>query len=102
MKKQHQITAIIKDKRGKILSVGQNSYCKSHPLQAKHAKAMGEEYKIWIHAEISAITRCKDLSKAHSIEVFRYDDKGKPMLAKPCPICQSAIAATKIKLIIHT
>ncbi len=98
----HQITAVIYDKRGRVLSVGQNSYIKTHPLQKQHAHKVGLPLKEFLHAEIHAITRCNDLSKAHKISVFRYSKDGKPALAKPCKVCQSAIDAAGIKVVEHT
>jgi len=102
MSKRHKVTAIIYDRKGNVLSIGQNNYVKSHPLQAKHARKVGEDYKIFLHAEIHAITRCQDISKAHIIKIFRYNEKGEPVLAKPCAVCASAIKHTNIKKIIHT
>ena len=102
MSAKHLVTAIIYDRRGKVLAIGQNNYLKSHPLQAKHGALVGEPYKIFLHSEIHAITRCPDISKAHRIAVFRYGKDGRPMLAAPCAICQSAIAATPIKVIQYT
>jgi hypothetical protein len=99
---KQNITAIIYDKRGRVLSVGQNSYVKTHPLQAKHAIKVGEEHKVYLHAEISAITKCKDLSRAHKLVIVRYDRNGNPALARPCNVCQSAINATNIKFVEHT
>ena len=84
------------------LSIGQNNYLKSHPLQAQHAARVGEPHRIFLHAEISALTRCPDLSKAYRILITRYDKSGKPAMAKPCAICMSAIRATQIKIIEHT
>jgi deoxycytidylate deaminase len=101
-KKVYSITAIIYDKRGNILSVGKNSYVKTHPLQAKYAERVGTPGKIFIHAEIDAIVKLRHHKKAHKIVVFRYDEFGAPRNAKPCPICQQAIAATGIKVIEHT
>ena len=100
--KRPQITAIIRDRRGKILSVGQNSYVKTHPLQAKHALKTGQPFRQFLHAEIHAIVRCRDLTRAHSIFVSRWDAKGNPVLAKPCVICQSAIEAAGIKIVEYT
>lgn len=97
-----QITAIIYDKRGKVLSIGQNSYIKTHPRQAKWAAACGEPLKQFLHAEIHAITRCRNLAKAHKIVVIRYNKNGEPALAAPCPICSSAIKAAGIKHVEHT
>jgi tRNA(Arg) A34 adenosine deaminase TadA len=96
------LSAVIYDKRGRIISVGQNSYVKTHPLQAKHAVQVGLPDKQFLHAEIHAIVRCRDLSKAHRIFVSRWDSKGNPALAKPCPVCISAIEAAGIEVIEHT
>jgi tRNA(Arg) A34 adenosine deaminase TadA len=102
MSQPQHITAIIYDKRGRALSIGQNSCIKTHPMQASFARKAGTEHKIFLHAEVHAITRCKDLSKAYKILVTRYSKEGKPMLAKPCKICRSAIEAAGIKIVEHT
>jgi tRNA(Arg) A34 adenosine deaminase TadA len=102
MSSVQQITAVIYDRRGRVLSVGQNSYIKTHPLQAKHAHRAGLPEKTFLHAEIHAITRCRDLTKAHKILITRYNRQGEPVLAKPCPVCMSAIHSTGIKHIEHT
>ena len=102
MSKKHKVTAIIYDRKGNVLSIGQNNYIKSHPLQAHHAAIVGQDYKIFLHAEIHAITRCVNISKAHSISIFRYNERGEPVLSAPCAICTSAIKQTNIKKITHT
>ena len=63
---------------------------------------VGIEHKIFLHAEVHAITRCKNISKAYRMLVVRYNDDGSPGNAKPCPICQEAIRHTPIKIIEHT
>lgn len=102
MARQQSMTAIIYDKRGNVLSIGQNSYVKTHTLQAHYAKKCGVESKVFLHAEIHAITRCRNISQAHRILVTRYDANGRPALAKPCPVCSEAIRNTPIKVIDHT
>lgn len=103
MPKQRQaIKAIIYDRRGRVLSMGYNSYFKTHPMQARHAQQAGEPDRQFLHAEIHAIVRCRDLSRADRIFVSRWDHQGRPKLAKPCKICESAIAAAGIKKIFHT
>ncbi len=102
MTKKQDITAILYDKRGRVLSIGQNSYVRTHPLQGYHAKKVGLPDKTFIHAEVAAIVKCKDLSKAYRIKVFRFNNKGEEMLAKPCCICASAIANTPIKVVEYT
>ena len=102
MCKKHHVTAIIFDKRGRPLSIGQNSYIKTHPLQLKMAEKVGLPEKKFVHAEVHSIIKCRDLSKAHKIVVMRYNKNGEPVNAKPCKICEQAIALTPIKVIEHT
>lgn len=102
MKQRQQITAVIYDRKGRVLSVGQNSYVKTHPLQVKHANKTGHPEKQFLHAEVHAIVRCRDLSKAYRIFVSRWDKNGNEALAKPCPVCISAIRAAGIKIVEHT
>lgn len=101
-KVSQQITAVIYDRRGRVLSIGQNSYVKTHPIQAYHARIVGEPYKQFLHAEIHAIVKCPDISKAYRIFVSRWNNNGLAMNAMPCPICMSAINSTGIKHIEHT
>src|SRR5574343_326601 len=100
--KPQNIKAIIYDKRGRVLSIGQNNYEKSHPLQARHASNAGMPHRIYLHAEVHSIVRCTDTRKAHKMFVSRWDKKGNPMLARPCPVCMSAIKATGIKFVEYT
>ena len=101
-KARFDMTAIIYDKRGRVLSVGKNSYIKTHPLQSHHACKVGLPDKQFLHAEIHAIALCRNLKRAHKIVVTRFGAKGEPKNAKPCPVCQSAIEAAGIKHIEHT
>jgi deoxycytidylate deaminase len=101
-KSRYDVTALILDKRGKVLSVGKNSYVKTHPHQAWHAEKVGLPHKQFLHAEIHAIVKCRNLDKAHKIVVMRFDKEGKEKNAKPCPVCQSAIEASGIKVVEHT
>lgn len=102
MNRKQNITAILYDKKGKILSIGRNSYHKTHPLQAKSAQAVGEDYKIFLHAEIDALVKAKNWDKAHKLVITRFTQDGKPALAKPCKICQHAIKLAGIQLVEHT
>ena len=96
------VTAIIRDKKGRVLSVGKNSYFKTHPLQAKFAKAAGEPAKIYLHAEIDAIVRLRNPKDAFSIDVIRLDRSGSPRLARPCRCCALAIRSLGIEKVTHT
>lgn len=102
-RQRHVLTAIIYDRRGRVLSIGKNSYIKTHPLQAKIARKVGQKDKIFLHAEIHAITRCANLEKAYRMVITRYNKQGKQRLAKPCEVCQEAIMTmTPIKRIDYT
>lgn len=100
MKKHQNITATIYDKKGRILSVGQNSYTKTHPKQAHLAAKCGHHHKVYLHAEIAALVKCK--STPYKIKIERYNRRGQPLLAKPCDICEMAIKESGIKFIEYT
>ena len=99
---KHTLTAIVYDKRGRPLSIGQNSYTRTHPRQAAIAAKVGLPEKKFVHAEFSAITKCRDLKKAHKIVIMRYNKQGEPVNAKPCPVCMELIRLSGIKEIEHT
>jgi tRNA(Arg) A34 adenosine deaminase TadA len=67
-----------------------------------YAAKAGMPDKQFLHAEIHAIVKCKDLTRAHKIFVSRWDKKGLPALAKPCPVCMSAIEAAGIEIVEYT
>ena len=85
------------DKRGRIISIGENSPSKTHPLMHKYCTKMKLKGKIYLHAELSALV--KSFAKPHSILVIRINRSGKFAMAKPCPICMMAIKEAKIKKI---
>ena len=101
-RKQFHLTATIYNKRGHVISRGENSYWKTHPMQVHLAKKAGREDAIFLHAEIAALVRLKDWSKAHRIKIERYAEDGTPLLAKPCEICERALEKAGIKIIEHT
>lgn len=98
-KRQH-ITALAYDKKGRLLAVGENSYTKTHPLQAYYGNKAGRPAAIYLHAELDALIKAK--SKVYKLVVLRYGAKGKPLLAKPCPACRLAINDFGVKHVEHT
>lgn len=86
---ESRVYAIITDDRGRVVSEGQNSYTKTHPIQKKIACCVGLPDKEYLHAEMQALIRSK--GQGAKICVARVDSKGNPKLAKPCPICELAI-----------
>jgi deoxycytidylate deaminase len=99
MAKQNVI-ALAYSKRGKLLSIGRNSYIKTHPMQARLAYKTGQPHKIYIHAELDALLKARE--QPHTLKVFRIGPKGDYLNVKPCPICQLAITEFGVKKIIHT
>lgn len=98
----YSMTAYIKDKKGNILSFGKNSYIKTHPTMYRLGKKVGylKGERINLHAEIDAINKCRNIEKAHTIEVFNYSESKQQYLAsKPCAICMLAISKTPVKVI---
>lgn len=73
---------------------------KTHPVQAKWAIRAGLPEKIYLHAEMSALIRCR--SAADTIVVARVNSQGKLRNAKPCPICRLALEEIGIKRICYT
>lgn len=98
MRMLQNITAIIFDKRGRPLSIGKNSYTKTHPLMASTAAKVGQPCRIYLHAEVDALVKCRDIDRAYKMVVMRHNRQGKTMNAKPCLICQSLLSQTKLKV----
>lgn len=101
-KARFSIKATIYDKKGKVLTVGENSYSKTHPLQAKFAAKVGLGDKIFLHAELAALARLRSYHKPCKIKVERYGKDGKPALARCCRVCEEAIKAHGIFNIEYT
>lgn len=100
MKKRYEITALAYDKRGRLLSVGKNSYVKTHPLQRKYGMLVGRPKAIYMHAELDALLKAR--GPVHKLVVMRYDTDGKPAPAAPCATCQRAIADFGVKEVEHS
>lgn len=98
--KKQRLCAIVTDKKGHILNIGFNSYNKTSTTQAYYAEKVGLSQKIYIHAEIGALTNLHH--KASSIYIARINRKGESVPALPCKICRYAISDCGIKEIITT
>lgn len=90
--------AIITDRRNNILSIGLNSYNKTHPKQAFFAKRVGEEERIFLHAEIDALIKA-DMEKARKIWIARVGRDGIVRASSPCPICSAALCKHSLSII---
>lgn len=101
-KKRFSVKATVYDKRGRKLTEGTNSYTKTHTLQAKYAVSVGLDDKIFLHAEIAALSKLKSFHKPYKIVVERYLSDGSTALAKCCKVCEAAVKAHRIKYIEYT
>lgn len=103
---QHRLGAVLVYK-GKIISVGWNS-TKSSPIQKEYNQFRNfdtTKLKNGIHAEISAITRAKDLTvdwSRVSIFIYREHKNGIKGNAYCCAACKKAILDRGIKEIYFT
>ena len=99
---QQRLAAICTDRKGKVLGKGTNSYTRSHPLQKHFAIVAGmPEEKVYLHAELQAILKCKD-KQIHTLYVARALKDGTISLAKPCEACLKAIKAFGIEKVVYT
>lgn len=101
MSRKQTITAIAYDKRGRIISIGRNSYVKTHTLQSRYAVKVGKPAAVFLHAEIDALIRARG-RRVHRMFVSRVGRNGTYCLAKPCSICQAALADYGVKIVEHT
>ena len=99
-KRQYQVKATVYDKRGRKIAVGYNNYQKTHVKQAHYSKRIGEPEKIYLHAEIAALIKCR--RQPYKIKVERYGAKGEPRMAKPCPACELAIREAGVRYVEYT
>lgn len=98
---KHYITALAYDKKGRLISVGHNSYVKTHPLQYRLAARSGNPNKIFLHAEVDALIKARG-QKVHKLVVMRRGKSGRWLNASPCPSCKLAIKEFGVEKVEHT
>ena len=98
---KYKFGAVITAKNGRIVSVGENSYSRSHPMQARYGERYTTPEACFIHAEVAAIIRAK--GKGHTLYVSRVLKNGTEAMARPCPACLGAIKfETKLRKVVYT
>lgn len=75
--------------KNKVIVSATNLETKSHPIQARFAKRVGLDPKIYLHAEIAALVKCRE--ECDTIVVARVNPQNKLRNSKPCPICSLAL-----------
>lgn len=86
--------------KNKVVTSATNLETKSHPLQARFAERVGLHEKIYLHAEIAALVKCKE--ECDTIVVARVNPQDKLRMAKPCPICSLALEEAGVKKVHYT
>jgi len=75
--------------KNRVVTTATNLERKSHPLQAKFAERVGLKEKIFLHAEIAALVKCRE--ECDTIIVARVNNQNKLRNSRPCPICSLAL-----------
>lgn len=86
--------------KSKVIVSATNLETKSHPIQAKFAQKVGLCEKIFLHAEIAALVKCRE--ECDTIVVARVNPQGKLRMARPCPICDLALKEAGVSKIHYT
>lgn len=94
IKGRQRVAAIALDKRGRVISYGVNSYCKTHPEQKDLAEKVGNPDACFLHAEVAAIVKAK--RPIHKLVVARIGSTGEFLPSYPCPICLLAIKESEV------
>lgn len=94
-----RVGAILLNK-SKVVVTATNLESKSHPLQAKFAERVGLHEKIYLHAEIAALVKCRE--ECDTIVVARVNPQNKLRMAKPCPICSLALEESGVDKVHYT
>ncbi|MDD2496224.1 MAG: hypothetical protein PHE29_13665 [Tissierellia bacterium] len=93
--KKYWVIAASLDNHNNIISIGENSYQKTHPVQMAWAIKAGNRDKEYLHAEIASLV--KNHSKPKSIVVVRMTCSGLVRMARPCNICNLALREAGIR-----
>jgi deoxycytidylate deaminase len=95
--KKYWVIAASLDHHNNIISIGENSYQKTHPMQSRLSHKCGIRNREYLHAEIASLVKNRIL--AESIIVVRMTCSGLVRMARPCNICNLALREAGIKYI---
>ena len=98
--KKYWVIAASLDHHNNIISIGENSYQKTHPMQSRLSLKCGNRNREYLHAEIASLV--KNRNKPESIMIVRITSTGLVRMARPCNICNLAIRESGIRYIHFT
>tara|TARA_R100000005_G_scaffold92238_1_gene65511 strand:- start:1281 stop:1673 length:393 start_codon:yes stop_codon:yes gene_type:complete len=96
-----QVGAVLLNKN-KVVMTATNLETKTHPLQASFAIRVGRPEKIYLHAEISALIKCRDECDTIVVARLGGHNHDELRMAKPCPVCALALKEAGITNIHYT
>lgn len=88
--------------KNKVVESATNLDTKTHPLQAKFAEMVGLEEKIYLHAEISALVKCRQECDTIVVARLGGHNHDEMRMAKPCPVCQLALEQAGIRKVFYS
>jgi len=88
------------DHHNNIISIGQNSYQKTHPMQSRLALKSGGAYREYLHAEIASLVKSRVAPSG--VMVVRMTKNGLIRMARPCNICTLALKEAKVRHVYYT
>lgn len=95
----YNVGAVVIDRKGSPISWGYNSYTKTHP-KTTYGKYKSD--KIFLHAELDALTKIHKDKAAYAMIICRLGKEGQILLSKPCPGCYFEIQNSNLKDVYYT
>tara|TARA_Y100000592_G_scaffold89196_1_gene146101 strand:+ start:3200 stop:3583 length:384 start_codon:yes stop_codon:yes gene_type:complete len=96
-----QVGAILLN-RNKVVATATNIETKTHPIQARFAERVGLHEKIFLHAEIAALVKCKEQCDTIVVARLGGHNHNELRMAKPCPVCALALKEAGIDKVHYT
>lgn len=87
-------------RKGRIVVSTTNVFGKTHPRQKLLAERVNEPYRVSLHAELRALLKAR--KPVDTLIVGRVNHLGQLCLAKPCPVCQLAIAEHGVRKVYYS
>jgi len=78
-----------------------NVWGKTHPVQSRLAEQVGQPYRVSLHAELRALLK-PDAALCDTLVIGRVNRRGELCMARPCPVCQLAIAESGIERVYYS
>ena len=98
--RRYFVIAAALDHHNNIVSIGQNSYQKTHPMQSRLALKTGRADREYLHAEIASLVKSR--RDVETVMVVRMTPTGLIRMARPCNICTLALREAKVRFVIYT